>query len=306
MAEQSGISWCDATFNPWIGCTRVSPACAHCYAERWAARFGRVEWDGPPVRTSAANWRQPLAWNTNAVRSGRGLRVFCASLGDVFDNAAPDAWRADLWALIQATPALTWLLLTKRIGNVQRMLPPAWLERPLLNVWLGATVVNQEEADRDIPKLIAVPAAAHFVSCEPLLGPIDFDHEWLEAEYFGHADDCDDEFCALNADEHSCAGQVLSQPSINWVIVGGESGPEARPMHPEWVRAIRDQCVDARVPFHFKQWGEWAPNCLCDSPNAHQITKRPEPGKMGVMFRCGTRRAGRELDGKAWAEFPVP
>ncbi|MHB1869623.1 MAG: phage Gp37/Gp68 family protein [Steroidobacteraceae bacterium] len=306
MAEQSGISWCDATFNPWIGCTRVSPACAHCYAERWAARFGRVEWDGPPVRTSATNWRQPLAWNTNAVRLGRGLRVFCASLGDVFDNAAPDAWRADLWALIQATPALTWLLLTKRIGNVQRMLPPAWLERPLPNVWLGATVVNQEEADRDIPKLIAVPAAAHFVSCEPLLGPIDFDHEWLEAEYFGHADDCDDEFCALNADEHSCAGQVLSQPSINWVIVGGESGPEARPMHPEWVRAIRDQCVDARVPFHFKQWGEWAPNCLCDSRNAHQITKRPEPGKMGVMFRCGTRRAGRELDGKAWTEFPVP
>lgn len=306
MAKQSAISWCDATFNPWIGCKKVSPACDHCYAERWAARFGRVGWGSPPVRTSAANWREPLAWNAKAVRTGVGLRVFCASLGDVFDNLVPYIWRAGLWSLIEATPALTWMLLTKRIGNAQRMLPMAWLDRPRRNVWIGATVVNQEEADRDIPKLIAVPAALHFVSCEPLLGPIEFDYEWLESESFGHAYDCNDDLCALNADAHSCAGQVTPQQSINWVIVGGESGPDARPIHPEWVRSIRDQCALAHVPFHFKQWGEWAPNCLCDSRNAHQITKRPEPGKMGVMFRCGTRRAGRELDGKVWAEFPVP
>ena len=306
MAEHSAISWCDATFNPWVGCTNVSPACDHCYAERRAERFGRVAWGRPPVRTSAANWREPLAWNAKAVRTGGGLRVCCASLGDVFDNLVPYIWRDGLWSLIEATPALTWMLLTKRIGNAQRMLPPDWLERPRSNVWLGATVVNQEEADRDIPKLIATPAAVRFVSCEPLLGPIEFDHEWLESESFGHADACHDDLCALNADEHSCAGQIFSQPSINWVIVGGESGPEARPMHPEWVRAIRGQCVDARGPFHFKQWGEWAANCLCGTKAAHPTTKRPEPGKMGVMFRCGTRRAGRELDGKVWAEFPVP
>lgn len=306
MAEHSAISWCDATFNPWIGCTKVSPACDHCYAERWAGRFGRIAWDRPPVRTSLANWHQPMAWNAKAVQTGRSIRVFCASLGDVFDNAVPYIWRAALWSLIEATPALTWVLLTKRIGNAQRMLPPDWLERPLSNVWLGATVVNQEEADRDIPRLLAVPAAAHFVSCEPLLSPIEFDHEWLECESFGHADDCDDDLCALNADEHSCAGQVIPQPSINWVIVGGESGPDARPVHPEWVRSIRDQCALAQVRFHFKQWGEWSPNCLCDTKASHPTTERPAPGKMGVMFRCGTRRSGRELDGKVWAEFPVP
>ena len=290
MAEHSAISWCDATFNPWIGCTKVSPACAHCYAERWAARFGHVVWDRPPVRTSAANWQQPIAWNAKAERTGRGLRVFCASLGDVFDNALPDAWRADLWSLIDLTPALTWVLLTKRVGNAQRMLPPDWIERPLPNVWLGATVVNQEEADRDIPKLLAVPAASHFVSCEPLLGPLDF--EDVPVGMFG----------ALRPYGGSCG----KNPRIDWVIVGGESGPDARPIHPEWVRSVRDQCALAHVPFHFKQWGEWAPNCLCDTKAAHPTTKRPEPGKMGVMFRCGARHAGRELDGKVWAEFPTP
>ena len=306
MAEHSAISWCDATFTAWIGCKKVSPACDHCYAERWAARFGRIAWGRRPVRTSAANWSEPLGWNAKALRTGRSLRVFCASLGDVLDNAAPDAWRADLWSLIEATPALTWMLLTKRIGNAQRMLPPGWLERPRPNVWLGATVVNQEEADRDIPKLIATPAAVRFVSCEPLLGPIDFDHEWFETESFGHADDCNDDLCALNADMHSCAGQVCPEPSIDWVIVGGESGPGARPMHPEWARSIRDQCVDAHVPFHFKQWGEWAPNCLCCTMDAHRTTKRPEPGKPGVMFRCGREAASRALDEKVWAEFPAP
>ena len=306
MAEHSAISWCDATFNPWIGCAKVSPACDHCYAERWAARFGRVGWGSPPVRTSAANWREPLAWNAKAVRTGRVLRVFCASLGDVFDNAVPAAWRADLWSLIETTRALTWMLLTKRIGNAQRMLPEAWLDRPRPNVWLGATVVSQQEADRDTPKLIATPAARHFVSCEPLLGPIEFDHEGLESETFGHAAACHDDLCGLNGDAHSCAGHVYPQPAIDWVIVGGESGPGARPMHPEWARSIRDQCIDAHVPFHFKQWGEWAPNCLCGTRDAHRTTRRPEPGKMGVMFRCGRRRAGRELDRKVWAEFPAP
>ena len=290
MAEHSGISWCDATFNPWIGCAKVSPACDHCYAERWAARFGRVGWGSPPGRTSAANWREPLAWNAKAVRTGRGLRVFCASLGDVFDNAVPAAWRADLWSLIETTPALTWMLLTKRIGNAQRMLPEAWLDRPRPNVWLGATVVNQQEADRDTPKLLATPAALRFLSCEPLLGRVDL--EEVPVGMFGPL--------------RPYGGCSVRNPRINWVIVGGESGPGARPMHPEWARSIRDQCINAQVPFHFKQWGEWAPNCLCGTRDAHRTTRRPEPGKMGVMFRCGRRRAGRELDRKVWAEFPAP
>lgn len=187
MAENTKIEWCDSTFNPWTGCTKVGPGCDNCYAEGWAKRSGIVQW-GPGAerrRTSAANWRKPLQWNAKPFfecvacgwRGERFLvhfdgdqcphcctvgdikparrRVFCASLADVFDNEVPVEWRADLFDLIQATPNLDWLLVTKRIGNAGRMLAdgiPA-------NVWLGITVVNQAEADRDIPKLLSTPAA---------------------------------------------------------------------------------------------------------------------------------------------------
>ncbi len=243
MAENTKIEWADHTFNPWTGCTKVSPACDHCYAEGWAKRSGHVKWGSgqPRRRTSDANWRMPLKWNREAERTGVRPRVFCASLADVFDNEVDPAWRADLFKLIADTPNLNWLLLTKRVGNVMKManevadmprlgshtghlIAHKWRNgSPPKNVWLGATVVNQEEADRDIPKLLAVPAAKRFLSIEPMLGP-------------------------MLLQEHA-----LSR--IDWVIVGGESGPGARrdPNMVSWVASLRDQCVNAGVAFLWKQ-----------------------------------------------------
>ena len=205
MAETTGIAWCDSTFNPWIGCTKVSPGCDHCYAEALDKRHrwqGDTHWGAgkPRMRTSAANWAKPRAWNKARLKDGKTHRVFCASLADVFDNEVPTEWRNDLFNLIWETKALTWLLLTKRIGNARHMLPLT----PLPNVWLGATIVNQEEADRDVPKLLETPAAVRFVSYEPALGPVDW------TKYRG----------------------------IDWIIVGGEStqGAKARPFDIQWAR----------------------------------------------------------------------
>lgn len=190
MAENTAIEWADHTFNPWTGCTKVSPGCDHCYAEAWAKRSGTVRWGAsePRRRTTAANWRLPIKWNAQAEREGRRFRVFCSSLADVFDNAVPEAWRVDMLRLIAETPNLDWLLLTKRIGNAYTMMVEAfragwpghgglWDRWPELfrNVWLGATVVDQAEADRDVPKLLAVPARVRFLSIEPMLGPISFE-----------------------------------------------------------------------------------------------------------------------------------
>lgn len=184
MAENTKIEWAHHTFNPWVGCTKVSPACDHCYAEAWAKRTGNGHlWnDGERRRTSEATWRLPLKWNREAEERGIRYRVFCASLADVFDNVVPDEWRGDLLRLIRQTPHLDWLLLTKRIGNARHM-----LERTLSaghlwhwpNVWLGITVVNQDEADRDVPKLLSTPARVRFLSLEPLLGPVDLTSIWL-------------------------------------------------------------------------------------------------------------------------------
>ena len=180
--ENTNIEWATHTFNPWEGCQHAGPGCDNCYAEARNKRFGggvAVNWGpgAPRRRTSAANWRKPLAWNANHdaffAEYGHRQRVFCSSLADVFDNAVDPAWRADLFELIAKTPNLDWLLLTKRIGNVGNMLPvPFDFDKHYPNVWLGATIVNQIEADRDIPKLLDVPVAKRFLSMEPLLGPV--------------------------------------------------------------------------------------------------------------------------------------
>lgn len=224
MAENSAISWCDATHNPWLGCTEVSVgphgACVGCYARTLAQdRFGRATW-GPGearVRTSPANRRLPLKWDRAAAASGRPLRVFCASLADVFDNEIPQAWRDDLWAVVRETPNLRWLLLTKRIGNAPDMLPPDW---PYPNAGLGATIVTQKEWDRDYPKLAAIPAAFHFVSDEPTLADID-----------------------------------IGDARPDWIITGGESGAGFRPLNMDHVRSMRDQCARNGITFHHKQNG---------------------------------------------------
>jgi protein gp37 len=286
--ENTNIEWTDHTFNPWMGCTKVSPGCDHCYAERdMDHRLHRVQWgpQGERVRTVASNWRKPVQWNAAAAaflaEHGRRQRVFCASLADVFDNKVDPAWRADLLALIDSTPNLDWLLLTKRVGNVATMLPAGWLEAHP-NVWLGASIVNQEEADRDIPKLLRLPARVRFLSMEPLLGPVDL-------------------FSVQTGELLHTSGNEYNPGSLDWIIVGGESGPEARPMAPAWARSLRDQCEAAGVPFLFKQWGEWGPYDR-GRTDAKQLAM---PGALDApMALYGKKLAGRQLDGAHYDGYP--
>lgn len=310
MAENTKIEWAHHTFNPWYGCQRVGPGCDHCYAEGWAKRSGLVQWGvgEDRRRSSDAIWRKPLKWNAEAERLGVRYRVFCSSLADVFDNAVPAAWRHDLFNLILSTPHLDWLLLTKRIGNAARMIaetlsdnmkslpvdhPLSW---PWPHVWIGATVVDQSEADRDIPKLLALPASVRFLSIEPLLGPIDLSRIDLD----GHSEiypltgttDCEDEG----------GNPAPDVPALDWVIVGGESGAGARPMSPDWARRLRDQCNAARVPFLFKQWGEWLP--MLGQIEGVPVGAKTTTTDGWVMGRAGKRAAGRELDGLLHDGYP--
>ncbi|WP_025139665.1 phage Gp37/Gp68 family protein [Achromobacter sp. DH1f] len=330
MAENSKISWTDHTFNPWIGCTKVSPGCDHCYAEvNTAARALQVVWGvgAPRHRTSTANWKKPHRWNADHAdfyrRHGRRQRVFCASLSDVFDNSVDPAWRSDLFRLIEATPDLEWLLLTKRVGNVRAMLPsPDWALKA--GVWLGASIVNQEEADRDLRRLLSIPARKRFVSMEPMLGPVDLERVRWTSGSAKHRMDCETgEFNALRrTDIQEPDGRPL--PPLDLVIVGGESGGRARPMHPGWPQSVRDQCGRAGVVFHFKQWGEWAPGSgdfgggkfstaavALDGrtvaggydPAAYPSGARGADG-WAMVHRAGASTAGRILDGEVWADMP--
>lgn len=351
MAENSKIEWCDSTFNPFIGCTKVSPGCDNCYAEKLMDhRMQKVVWGAGQarVRTSAANWCKPLAWNAAHeqffAEHGRRQRVFCASLADVFDNAVDPQWRVDLFALIQKTPNLDWLLLTKRIGNVSGMVPLPWISKPFqhgpdleniypadwpANVWLGATICNQEEADRDIPKLLAVPARVRFLSIEPMLGPVELNGhdyplapgltegmDWLTGRRSQYSDIFGgDAFPWRERDDYKFPADAC-EPRLHWVIVGGESGPNARPMHPDWVRSIRDQCAGAGVAFLFKQWGEYIdmvdahldiePGVYLnrDGRTANEAKAIADGGKWKGMYRVGKKAAGRLLDGVQHDGFP--
>lgn len=230
MGRDSSIEWTNHTFNPWWGCAKVSPACNNCYAETWAKRVGLDLWGSTSPRRffGDKHWREPLRWEREARRQATRKRVFCASMADVFEARADlDPARGRLWELIESTPSLDWLLLTKRPQNAAIMAP--WGGRWPGNVWLGTTVESQEWTAR-IEPLLRVPARVHFLSCEPLLGPLDV-RGWL-----GSTDGL-----------------------VRWLIAGGESGPRARPLTAEWLRDLRDQCTDAGASFHFKQWGEWGP-----------------------------------------------
>jgi len=289
MAEHSTIEWTHHTFNPVLGCQKVGPGCDHCYAEGWAKRSGLVAWGPGETRrvTSDTYWRQPLKWERDARAAGERRRVFCASLTDVFDNAWPDGVRDRLWTLIKATPNLDWMLLTKRPGNIAKMLPDDW-GTGYQNVWLGCTVVNQEEADRDIPKLLAVPAAVRFLSMEPLLGPVQIG--WALGQPVAIA--------AGFLERGSFSPGLEKLRALDLIIVGGESGPGARPMHPDWARSLRDQCVAAGTAFHFKQWGNWHPDALLFTDAAGNC---PPPA-----MNIGKKAAGRLLDGRTWDEMPAP
>ncbi|PZU87887.1 MAG: hypothetical protein DI527_18130 [Chelatococcus sp.] len=309
MGENSAIEWCDHTFNPWEGCQKVGPGCDHCYAETRDQRFtGGAHWGphAPRRRTSASNWAQPRRWNRKAqafrVKHGHWPRVFCASLADVFDNAVDPTWRRDLWELIRDTPDLRWILLTKRVGNMPGMLPYGWLDGAFDHVGLMITVVDQAEADRDVPKLLDVPIAGRQwfgASHEPALGRID----WRNI-----ADDGTGSIDAL-AGLSFCQGRSEPAPiaRLSWIISGGESGSEARPMHPDWARADRDQCATSQTAFLFKQWGEWnpfAPNQQRAHPIGTVMLSPPRDDWDGCSWRVGKARAGRLLDGREHLEFP--
>src|ERR1700730_6058040 len=230
--KNSSIGWTHHTFDPWWGCTKVSPGCANCYAESMSNRFGKDIWGKGKERqrTSAANWRDPLAWDREAAKTGERKRVFCASMAGVFDTGVPDDWRFNLFELIERTPNLDWLLLSKRPENIQRMIAEiatpiceAWDCEgvPPYNVWLGTSVEDQRRADDRIPAVLKTPAVVHFLSVEPLLAPVDL-------------------------------GNLVD---IEWTICGGESGPLCRPMNLQWAGDVRDQCSRHNTTFFMKQLG---------------------------------------------------
>ncbi|MFC5359536.1 phage Gp37/Gp68 family protein [Azospirillum himalayense] len=288
MGETSKIEWTDATFNPWRGCRALSPACDNCYAKTLVeGRLG--ESFDARTRAAESTWKQPLAWNRKAAKLGIRYRVFCASLADVFDAEVPDDWRDDLFALIAATPHLDWLLLTKRPKVMRdylgKLIVPhplcqgtgcnycgdgdgrvMWKSHPFPNVWLGTTVENQAMADLRIPHLLETPAAVRFLSCEPLLGPLNLNSDLGGTRWIGGQRGCRGTHQHRQPHEDGSPGHRLHhhhdercRPGLNWVIAGGESGPKARPSHPDWFRSLRDQCAAAGVPFLMKQWGEWLP-----------------------------------------------
>ena len=237
--KNSKIQWCHHTFNPWIGCTKISSGCQHCYAESLELRWGKDLW-GPGKerqRTSKANWQQPLKWNREAEKTGERHRVFCASLADAFDNAVPNEWRIELFSLIAECKHLDWLLLTKRPDVAAAFFD--WYRTGFEtifgapyapNVWLGVSVEDQKRADERIPILRSIPARIRFLSVEPMLGPITL---FASESQYHHSD----------------------SPKLDWVIVGGESGPHARPMDITWATALQKQCQHAGIAFFMKQLG---------------------------------------------------
>lgn len=265
--KNSNISWTDHTFNPWIGCARVSAGCLHCYAERQDNRWrGGTNWGVNATRTvtSDANWRKPLAWNDDAARAGAPAFVFCASFADVFeerdDLVEP---RARLFDLIDATPWLVWPLLTKRPENIRGLAPSSWMRDHPRNVWLGTTIENQDVVNDRLNALDAHPAATRFLSVEPMIGPVDL------TGWMGH--------CGVGCSHEHCGDAAIP---FDWVIIGGESGPGHRPFELGWARDLIDQCRQVDVPVWFKQVGgnikidgEWGGNRL----DGETIHERPDP-----------------------------
>lgn len=337
MAEHSTIEWTDATWNPITGCTLVSEGCRHCYAATLAATrlknlpsrkglarinaAGEAKFTGE-VRLNAEWIDQPLRWR-------RPRRIFVCAHGDLFHENVPDEWIDKVFAVMALASQHTFQVLTKRpararareyldalqhphrereikdagrkAGALVGDMPALGLRitaLPLPNVWLGTSIEDQATADERVPELIFTPAAVRFLSCEPLLGSLRVDRlgpdrpvGWIT-----------DALRGLRWPDLDEGGSITSHTgSIDWVICGGESGPHARPMHPAWARSLRDQCQAAGVAFHFKQWGEWAPD---DLPSELQESEEIAGRWDGVSHRVGKKRAGRLLDGREWNEMP--
>jgi protein gp37 len=348
MSDRTAIEWTDATWNPLRGCTRVSEGCKNCYAEIMAARFSKPGQWGHGLATMARvhhtgkidhRWTgkvilvedhldQPLRWK-------KPRRIFVNSTSDLFHESVPDDWIDRIFAVMALAPQHTFQVLTKRperarayLSNPDRRRASAthaalwhatgkWnmpddisLLWPLPNVWLGTSIEDQATADARIPHLLETPAAVRFVSAEPLLGPVDL------TEVAHHRPDLR-AFVIYDALRGYGGFQGNRMNRLDWVIVGGESGPGARPMHPDWARSLRDQCQAAGVAFFFKQWGEWAP-CEMAPAGASAVKAVDFSGRVlaGVeaigggiapvemMSRLGKGAAGRLLDGREWNQMP--
>ncbi|MDR6861946.1 phage Gp37/Gp68 family protein [Phycicoccus sp. 3266] len=303
------IEWTDETWNPVTGCTKVSPGCDHCYAEGIAHRFAGTKAypNGFDVTLRPERLEQPLRWT-------RPRMVFVNSMSDLFHRDIPDEYIARVFAVMALASQHTFQILTKRHGRMRSLLSDRWwsetllpelihelaagrgyeVRYPLPNVWLGVSTEDQQRAELRIPALLDTPAAVRFISAEPLLGPIDL-------------------FSRSSIDRN---------PQLDWVIVGGESGPGARPMHPNWARRLRDQCAEAEIAFFLKQWGEWvpesflkhrdnAPAAFLDAdgmcrPLVNGIPTDPPRarGDAITIRRVGKKTAGRVLDGRQHTAWP--
>lgn len=342
MSNKTNISWTDRTWNPLRGCSKVSAGCRNCYAENMANRFsgpgqpyeGTItdgRWNGK-IRLVPEVLNQPIRWQ-------RPSRIFVNSMSDLFHDNVPDDYIDQVFAVMALAPHHTFQILTKRparmleymtkpsspfsidkLGDLSPWMEqwgwispedaanvappgstlPKWPEWPLPNVWLGVSVEDQNAADERIPLLLQTPAAIRWLSCEPLLGQVNlFKAGALEGGF-------------------TCEAEFSAHGNVDWVVVGGESGPHARPMHPDWARSLRDQCEFAGVPFHFKQWGEWTTaDCSNFDPIKHLLigigldgkdhSRTPHeqlPEGVQLLAKVGKGAAGRELDGRVWDEYP--
>lgn len=316
--RNTSIEWGHHTFNPWWGCMKVSEGCKNCYAENMDRRYYNADphWGPGSSRKpqSDAYWQQLDAWNRAGAKASERHRVFCASMADVFEghpDTLPHLER--LFLHIADKRHLDFLLLTKRPENIMKLIPDIWKKQLPDNVWVGTSVENQEAANKRIPHLLHVPAKVRFLSCEPLLEEIDLIQ--AEKEIF---DAIDPEWRDNRRMDPlvnilgSCDVENKREPGIHWVIAGGESGQKARPMHPNWVKKLRDQCNKYGIPFFFKQWGEWQ----------YVYGSFTEPGKLGpkevalpdpvpgferhcvIMKKVGKKNAGRKLEVRTWDELP--
>jgi len=321
MSDNSAIEWTDATWNPVTGCTEVSPGCDNCYAKAFSERFRGVAGhhfeQGFDVVLRPERLDQPLSWR-------KPRRVFVNSMSDLFHNAITDQFITEVFARMWWAPHHTFQVLTKRHSRMRSLLPrieewlrlreedlalvdcPTPLTWPLPNVWLGVSVENQRWADIRVPALLDTPAAVRWLSCEPLLGPIDLHAvPGLDGQY-GHAgrhNGIGTPECPRISHHHH---DERCRFPLDWVVVGGESGPGARPMHPDWARGIRDACVAASVPFFFKQWGEYvAPDQMPeDTFMSWDVVNGTSAYDRTAPWRMGKKRAGRLLDGRTWDEYP--
>lgn len=329
MSDNSTIEWTQATWNPITGCTEVSPGCDHCYAKTFAERFrgtpGHYFERGFDVQLRPDKLDQPLRWR-------RPRRIFVNSMSDLFHDSVPDAYIARVFAVMALAPQHTFQLLTKRHGRMRSVLDDdqfvrkVWNECddivarehqagftdwPLPNVWLGVSAENQQWADIRIPALLDTPAAVRFVSAEPLLGPSDMSR-------FLRPNRCSQ--CSGDWSSPACGpthAVLTVDRGLHLVIVGGESGRGARPMHPDWARGLRDQCQAAGVAFFLKQWGEYIPGPSANAEPVDLYVER-ESGRTATddqfwhingghwwgVRRVGKKAAGRVLDGRTWDEFP--